>query len=353
VYAINICAPGYWDLYDSYGLIACQLARQLTGMGCYVNAYALGDTRFANQPADIKKMVSRPRRPSLGAVLMGYPTGYHRHGAVTAYGPRVALTMFESSKIPADWAPVLNRCDALVTTSHFGAELFRDCGVRTPSYVAPLGLSPIYQPRKTLNQAPLTFLAFLDRGSRKGGMLALNAFVRAFGDRRDVRLILKMRHQQYPLDLLNDNVTIIAQDMSEAALYQLYLSADVLIHPSTGEGFGLIPREFAATGGVALATNWSGTADDIDIWGVPLDYTLVPARWKTSNLKGQDLGEWAHVDTKYLAGVLRDVADRRDVYQMRAMRNAPHVGAMYDWRAFARAILGIWEGVLYGDRVAA
>lgn len=353
MYAINICAPGYFDICDSYGLIACQLARQLTSRGHAVNAYALGGTTFPNQPADIRRLVTMAHRPNMGALLLGYPTVYHRFGALTAIGPRVAVTMFESSKIPAGWTQVLNRCDAVLTPSQFGADLFRTSGVTVPVHVASIGLSRIYRPVRRDRDRPLTFLAFLDRGSRKGGMLAFNAFVRAFGDDQNVRLILKMRYHQVPLSLLNDNVTVIIRDMSETELYKLYLTADVLIHPSTGEGFGLIPREFAATGGVSLATNWSGTADDIEQWGIPLDYRLVPAQWKTRNLEGQDLGEWAQVDRDYLAGVLRDVAERREIYQAQAWRNAPGLHTLYDWRTFGDVVLNTWMGVADVHSIAA
>jgi len=345
---VNICAPGYWDTADSYGIIACQMARHLAGMGVHVNAYALGGVTFGNQDADIRAITERPLRPALGGILLGYPTGYYRHGALTAAGPRIAVTMFESSRIPGDWTPIMNRCDAVVTPSTFGRDIFRECGVTVPIHVIPLGIADVYQPAPRDPNRPLTFLAFLDRGPRKGGMAALNAFVAAFGDRDDVRLILKARNQRRMIEITNPNVTVIMRDLTEAELYMLYLSADVLIAPTTGEGFGLIPREFAATGGVALATNWSGTADDIDLWGVPLDYTLVPARWDSQSLAGHDLGVWAQVSRDSLIERLRDVADNRTEYTTRAAENAQRVAAFYTWRKFAAGVWDVWKDAANG-----
>ena len=350
---VNVCAPGYWDEADSYGILASQLARQLTRRGCCVNAYGLGSAEFGNQSAETRAVTTRPRVPTLGGIFLGYPANYHRHGAPFLAGPRVALTMFESSRIPSAWVPILNGMDAIITPSRFCAEAFAACGVTAPVHVVPLGLSPAYTYAPRDPNRLLTFLAFMDRGPRKGGYLALNAFVGAFGDRADVRLILKWRARGQAPRVGNGNVTVIARDMSEAELHQLYLDADVLISPTTGEGFGLLPREFAATGGISLATNWSGTAEAIDLWGVPLPYTLAPAQWHERDTRkvwaGEDLGEWAMVSRGALSAVLRRVADNRDFYAARARRNAPKVAQMYRWDRFGQQVFEVWEGVSHGD----
>ncbi len=350
---VNVCVPQRFDLYDSYGLIGCQLLRQLAAGGLYVNGYAIGGIDKGNQPDDVRAILLSPRRLVFGGIFLGYPTHYHQHGILAwVPGPRVALTMFESTRMPAGWAEALNAMNAVVTPSAFCRDVFRDGGVRTPIHVAPLGLSPIYKPRQRHSAGgPLTFLAFLDRGARKGGLLALNAFVRAFGESMDYRLILKGRAVKKggkpTVEILNPNVTLISQDMTEEDLYRLYLDCDVLIAPSMGEGFGMIPREFAATGGVSLATNWSGTAEEIDLWGVPLPYSLVRADWRGArNLEGQELGEWAAVDRDALVERLRDVAAHHADYAERAMRNAPKVAAQYTWDQFGKRVLGIWNEVL-------
>lgn len=346
---INLCAPGFWDTADSYGIIACQLARQLTGMGCHVNAYALGGTQFGNQTEDIQAITRAPLIPALGGIFMGYPPRYHLHGPMTAVGPRIALTMFESSQIPPAWADVLNRCDAVVTPSHFCREVFVSCGVTAPIHVVPLGIAPIYQPVKRDRNRPLTFLTFLDRGVRKGGLTAINAFVAAFGDRDDVRLLVKHRHHRVAPRLNNPNITMIVDDYSEAQMAELYRSADVLISATSGEGFGLIPREFAATGGISLATAWSGTADDINLWGVPLDYKLVKATWQeVKALAGRELGVWAEVDRDGLAATLRRVADNREWYKARAERNATVVARRYRWENLAATVLDLWKEIADG-----
>lgn len=349
---INICAPSHLDIADSYGLLACELARGLTRLGVYVNLFARGERQCSAQDGEVAGIVAQPIRAALGGVMLGYPGTYAKHNGLTQVGPRVAVTMFESSIMPGAWLEPLNQCAAVITPSHFCADVFKDCGVNVPIHVAPLGVQGRYKPAKRPPGRPLTFLAFLDRGKRKGGLVALQAFLDTFGDYESYRLILKGRNvpPARRFSLTNRNVEVIQRDMSEAELYELYLSADVLIFPTKGEGWGLPPREFAATGGIVLATDWSGTADDIDAWGYPLPYKLVPADWSgNSTLEGQDLGEWAEVDTEILTHWLRRIAANRRFYQRRALRNAAAVGELYSWRKFAETVLDVVEGVQSGN----
>lgn len=353
--AISVHALGHWDIADSYGLIACQLARHLSALGVHVNALGLGETVMDSQPEDIRAITSQPIRASLGGIFLGYPTLYDRHpNPLGKLGPRIGISMFESSKIPADWIEPLNGLDAVVVPSKFCKTVFAECGVTVPIHVVPLGIGEVYQYAERPTDRPLTFMAFLDRGARKGGIVALQAFQIAFGNDPRYRLILKMRKPRQGMNLLNPNIGVIQRDMTEQELYELYLSADVLINPHKGEGFGLIPREFAATGGLALTTDWSGTADDIDLWGLPLPYTLVKADWKGhSRFEGTDLGEWALVDPVEVANKLQTVASARAYYHGLGKVYSERARKLYSWRAFAERVLTIWNEVAVRSRVAA
>lgn len=352
---ISIYAPGNLDIYDSYGLIACELLRHLDASGVYVNAFSRGNRNHENQPEDIARLTRQPVRPSCGGLFLGYPTGYADHtNALGQIGNRIAITMFESSKIPGAWVEPLNEMDAVIVPSRFCFDVFADCGVsKDLLHIVPLGISEAYQPITRNTERPLTFLAFLDRGARKGGHAAVQAFVKAFGDRDDVQLILKSREPKVRIEITNPNIKVVQEDMTEAELAELYGRCDVLINPNKGEGFGLIPREFAATGGIALATDWSGTADDIDAWGYPLPYNLVPADWAGArNLEGQDLGVWAEPDIEGIADILLySIFPHRERLQREAMANAPYIHKLYNWQSFALSVFDIWNEVKrHGNR---
>lgn len=349
---LSIYAPGHIDPYDSYGLIACELLRHLDAAGVYVNAFSRGNRNHNTQPADIARLTDRPIHPSFGGLFLGYPTGYAEHGALSGVGRRVAVTMFESSKIPGAWIEPLNEMAAVIVPSLFCRDVFENCGVNPELlHVVPLGIGEAFQPVTRTTDRPLTFLAFMDRGARKGGHVALQAFIRAFGDRDDVRLVLKSRDIGQRVNVLNNNIEYIQQDMTDTELAALYGRCDVLINANKGEGFGLIPREFAATGGISLVTNWGGTADDIDQWGYPLPYTLEPADWRgNKTLEGQDLGVWAAHDYDEIADTLLHVADDYEWMKEEAAENAPYVRWLYSWQKFSLSVLQIFEGINYGNR---
>lgn len=356
--AISVYAPGHYDIYDSYGLIACQLARNLTRLGVHVNALGMGKTVMDTQPDDIRAVTSRPLRPTLGGIFLGYPTGYHKHSNPLAHiGPRICITMFESSKIPQGWQEALNAMDAVIVPSTFCRDVFAACGVTVPIHVVPLGISEVYRYQERTQGRPLTFLAFLDRGARKGGLVATRAFGRAFGEDMNYRLLLKARtrkNKDVTVDAVEPNIEIIDRDMTEQELYELYLSCDVLINPHKGEGFGIIPREFAATGGITLTTNWSGTADDLDQWGWSLPYSLERADWQGhKSLTGQDLGEWAAPAVDGVARTLLHVAQYIDSYRYLTRFHAENVAHLYSWQGFAEQVLQVWKGVAVGNRYTA
>lgn len=367
---MSVYTVGEWSPYDSYGKIAIQLARYLTSQGVRVNCIGLGATVLPSQSDDVQAITSQPILPTLGGLAMGWPTHFAKLNGLFHAGPRVALTMFESSRLPASWLDALAGYDAIITPSHFCADVFRQSGITAPIYVIPLGVTPsryVQRPQTFSEARPMTFLAFLDRGERKGGVTAMQAFLRAFGDDKKYKLILKAREPKIGFDLTNPNIEVILRDLSEEELIDLYCSADVLLNPHRGEGFGLLPREFAATGGVSLTTDWSGTADGLSFWGVPIPYTLERAGWKgNKGLEGQEVGEWAKVDADELADLLWQVADggsrltaqqeteqgSGSLHQVvnwprqlsRSRARAEFVRERYSWPRFGEQVYQVWKG---------
>jgi glycosyltransferase involved in cell wall biosynthesis len=336
--AINIFSPN-WATEDSYGRLAIELALGFEAKGYHVNRF--GDGAPDNQPI----------RPVYGGLFLGYPTLFakfyeEKYGVLAKMGPRVAVTMFESTKLLNGWATGLNRCNAVVVPSSFLKPVFRRNGVKAPIHVLPLGVSQEFLAPKlrTLSpDKPLTFLAIADRGARKAWDKALFSFVEAFGDDMRYKLILKSRGKQF--DLANPNVERIGRDMSNAELAELYRASDVMIFPSCGEGFGLPPREFAATGGIALATNWGGTADALQEWGISLPAKMGTA-WRDKREWYGKLGQWAEVDQDMLVLKLRLIANYFEVFAKQSFENAASfVAKEYQWSRFTDGVEAIWRDV--------
>lgn len=333
---INIWAPS-WDPAESYGRIALELAHHLGTQGVKVNP-------FGSQRPNLGTI-----SPTIGGILMAYPSNFHQFGTMAQAGPRVALTMFESTQLPPGWTTVLNGCEAVIVPSTFLLKVFRDYGVTVPIHVIPLGVSRAFKYVQRPVRKPFTFLAFADRGRRKGFHIAGWAFHKAFGDDLNYRLILKAREGalERVASISNPNMELIRGDYTDRQLAKLYSQVDCMVFPSCGEGFGLPPREFAATGGTVIATNWGGLADDLSSWGLPIRYSLAPA-WKgDEHLEG--LGNWAEPDVLDLAETMRHVANHPQYYQERGQDAARFVKAHYSWKTFAKRVLAVWQEVNSGS----
>lgn len=333
---VNIASPNF-DQADSYGRIAHELSVWLQARDVHVNEIGYGGKRRI--------------QGAIGGILLGYPTNIPTYGNLLGIGPRIIVTMFESTALPDGWADHLNQCDAVIVPSHWLVPVFQKAGVTTPIYVVPLGISDAFRQSRTRPAPdPLTFLAIADRGGRKGWHIAGFAFQKAFGDDTAYRLIYKCRRGALGFRFSNPNIDVIETDLSNDELADLYGQCHVMLFPSCGEGFGLPPREFAATDGLALATDWGGTADDLPRWGLPIPASLTPAWPGDASFEG--LGLWAKPDVDHLADSLLDIAAHYSSYQQQALGFGAFARQHYTWSTFAESVWAIWEGVRYGNQHA-
>lgn len=341
---VNVAYLG-WDPADSYGRKALELARGLEARGYHVNKFG-GDAPNG--------MV----RPCFGGIHMGYPTRYAEYPAMMQERPKLAITAWESTIIPEGWADVLNGFDAVSVGSQFTRNVFLENGIDVPIHVHPLGVSEAFTQgdiirRMKHDDKPITFLTIADRGSRKGGEEAIRAFITAFGQDTRYKLIVKCRDGHFlgKIRFDNPNIEILAKDLSDAEMAELYRRCDVMIFASKGEGFGLPPREFAATGGIALATNWGGLADDIHSWGFLINGYWLSRAWDEKPQWHGKMGVWAQVDIDALAKNLQNVVEHHEMYAHLAYHKAGWVRENYTWSRFAENVADVWEGILNGDAI--
>jgi glycosyltransferase involved in cell wall biosynthesis len=332
---ISIYTPT-WDVCDSYGIKAVALARGIELAGYRVNRMGLDE---------------QPIQPTPGGFLLGYPTLYGEWGPLANMGRRVAVTAWESTEIPPAWLVGLEKVDYVSVGSSFTRDVLIDCGVTTPVFVVPLGVSETYRyVERPVDREPFTFLAFGDRGARKGWDIAIHAFVKAFGDDPRYKLIIKCREGGLEnLRLGHDNIEIRRADLDERGMLALFAEADVMVFPTLGEGFGMPPREFAATGGMVLATGFSGVADEANVWGPAIEYQLVKAWPGHDSFEG--LGQWAQPDTEHLAVLMRWAANpvTRQWWSMQSKRISMYFKHKYSWLWFAQKHIEIWKGVHGGN----
>jgi len=218
-------------------------------------------------------------------------------------------TMFESENPPENWSDVMNHAKLIWTPSHWCAGLFKEWGVKRPIMVSPYGVNtddfPII-PRR--DDVPFTYAAIAhSMMGRKGAMDVLKAFValKMVGKIPGARLIVKTQK-----GLINDSwlfdeegksrkifgpdgqeITGVSYEygsLSQEDYSVLMGKAHILVYPQHGEGFGLIPIEFAATGGAAMVTDYSGCKEYTD----PRQMVVLPDSVSQEQL--MDKMEWAY-----------------------------------------------------------
>lgn len=192
---------------------------------------------------------------------------------------------------------------------------------------------------------------------RKNPFGAIEAFVRAFPGRDDVRLVVKAnnvetgaglpRHLQRLRDYAADpRVTVLSQQMSYAEILTLYASCDVLVSLHRAEGLGLSLLEAMSLGVPVVATAWSGNMDFCTPENsclVPYDMVAVKASTQPAYGKGM-AGEqsWAEPRLDDAAAWLCRLADDpslRASLGSAAAASAARIRADYDRGDVARALV--------------
>lgn len=290
--------------------------------------------------------------PDLGAVptIVAGTAGFMTLRVGRCWG----FSMYESTRLPNNWAPILvAHCERLIVPSLWCKEIFEkalqrnttgtlcDVPMMVEMHIVPLGVDPaefpyIDRPKRDT----YTFLALADRSNRKGFDLVHRAFYEVFGgpqETPDVRLIYKMI--ETPQSILwwqsqfqyRDDGGRAAPDRrvrtwreNVRSMADVYALADCFVFPSRGEGFGLPPREAAATGLPVIATDATGMAGDVENWGMPLSWTFGPASSPYD-------GEWAEPNFGELCAAMRWCYDHRDRAKAGAREASAYIHANQTW----------------------
>lgn len=319
--------------YDGYGYMTMKLGAVLRERG--------------NQVVSLAHLDRQPVTLEGPTVLAMSPEWLAERNLSYAPEQTVLLTMFEADRIPSHWPEIINGLAGCIVPNVWNLKVFKDCGVTIPIFVAGLGIDageyPLLRRRRWWNddqineRRPYTFFWSGTPDRRKGWDLTYKAFRTAFGDSDDVRLIMHFRQMPPGLRGCKDaNVEIVSGKLLHSQWLLSLRRADCFLFPTRGEGWGLPPREAAATGLPVICTRWSGT-DDVDRWGLPLRLTrLVQADygfWDTA-----ELGRWAEPDAEHLVQLLRWCYAHRAESAARGKSAAIWLHQRQTWEQMADAV---------------
>lgn len=252
---------------------------------------------------------------------------------------KIGYTPWESTGLPENWVEDMSQCDEIWTPSPLIKTWFEEAGVKPTIKVYEHGVDKIWSPkRRRRTDGPLKFFHQGEPAPRKGGDLALRAFRAAFGNSKDVHLTFKSngystlrvkdRHGSI-VGLPNevyDNVSLVVQNVTTESLVSLVQTHDVMVYPSYGEGFGLIPIQAMATGMPTICT---------EAWA-PYAHLLLPELKLSSLLSDSPWprmhpGEVFHPNFDHLVEIYRYTYENFTQLSAKAYRASYSVGQEYDW----------------------
>lgn len=336
---------------SGYAVSAREMLLQLDALDVDVRlAYLYGTDWMDTQRDDHRLAAMRQRPKDLHLPQVVYASGDLFCKNSGRY--RIGYTMLEVDGIPEDWILQANALDEVWVPSSFNKQTFLDSGLKVPIHVLPLGVNPDFYNTKIRPYRPtgrFTFLAVFEWGERKGAELLLRAYHRAFSQKDDVLLLAKVINTdggvnvQKEIKALNlpENGAPVAilynQDLPTHQMGSLYRSADCLVAPSRGEGWGMPHIEAMACGLPVIATDWSAQTDFMnESIAYPLRVAkLIPAIAKCPYYEGF---RWAEPDEDHLVHLMRHVYENREEAADKGRRASVEVLSKWTWRHAAEKI---------------
>jgi glycosyltransferase involved in cell wall biosynthesis len=269
---------------------------------------------------------------------------------------RIGYTPWESTALPDGWLKAFNSLDELWTTSALCKRWYLEAGVSVPIYVFHHGVDEMWTPRQRNSFNRVKFLHIGEPSPRKGGQLALEAFIAAFGKNDYVSLTIKAQktnttrvyqsgHRGGSRSILGlphqiyGNVRMITDDLPAEEMVSLLHSHDVLVYPSWGEGFGLIPLQALATGMPVICTEaWAPYASHLG--GLGLNSRLADSKWPHIHP-----GKMFEPDFDHLVELYRQSYEHNGELSKRFYENAPAVWKEYDWEMLTKTAFGRLENL--------
>jgi glycosyltransferase involved in cell wall biosynthesis len=253
---VRVAAP--FLVYDGYGSMAEYLVLGMLRSGAEVDVTPLRLDATATTD-ELQKAIraSGPvtDQPTVGMVWWG--DDLRRFKASEFF----VNTMWESSKLPADWPQRLAGVRAIVVPSRYVADVFRECGVTPPIEVVPMGVDgAVYHQMSRPPSEGVTTLMVGVFAPRKNIHLGVEAWSRAFDGDENARLLIKSRYENTGYVSSDPRITVVGTSEPTRGIAGWYEKADVFMALGN-EGFGLPLVEAMATGLPVIALDSEGQAD--------------------------------------------------------------------------------------------
>ncbi|WP_240417719.1 glycosyltransferase [Paenibacillus periandrae] len=234
----------------------------------------------------LKALATKPiaRKKTKILIYHGLPHTLNTKQARKQYRYIVLNTVWETTRIPRNWHPNINRFDAVFVPSTQNKTAMRTSGVKVPVFIVPHGVNTqTFKPgnRKlplSVKKGTFVFVSVFTFQHRKNPETLLRAYWEEFSPKDRVALVIKTngvgsqasgRSIQRRIQAFKKKckcgrtapVHLITSHTSPQKLKALYASGHAFVLPTRGEGVGLPFLEALSSGVPVIATRWGGQMD--------------------------------------------------------------------------------------------
>ncbi|MGA8261833.1 MAG: glycosyltransferase [Arenicellales bacterium] len=333
---------------DSYSNVFASLARTL---GDEVPDVALCNF-LGQEPEDpaLAPLYGLDTGASVG-IFLGFPTDVPDF--LFSHRIRIGMFVCETDQILPEWVRVCNRFQLIVVPSWHCRTAFLRSGVTRPVMVVPHGVHPQHRPLDGRRPAGKFVFYNTFRGrlvhDRKGYSELIRCFQAAFQGRDDVVLRLRVGDPRW-LPVCPgwpDYGGLVEFDppgalpLADAAA--VYSEVHCTVHPSKGEGFGLVPLESIACGTPVIAPAIGGMADYLN---EDNSIELRPGRIIRAPRFAYICGRYHAVDEEDLVEKLRYAVDHWEDERGKLESAGAEVRRRYAWPGVLRPLVELVQGAL-------
>lgn len=252
---------------------------------------------------------------------------------------KIGMFVCETDRIPEHWVASCNRLDLVVVPSLFCRRAFVDSGVEVPVMVVRHGVEPEFRPSGAPpEQEPFFFYNTFTESSllaRKGIDELVAAFLDVFGSGGEKAvLVLRTELSAQLVDLRgrHDFGTAVRlhpmRPLSTSEYAALFSRMNCTVHPSRGEGFGLVPLQSLACETPVIAPAVTGMTEYLT---PDRAICLPPGPPTPAHHPRMSAGNYFDIDLAALRDALWTAYTDRDRLQERARRVGPEIRRMFAW----------------------
>ena len=287
-------------------------------------------------------------------------------------------TVWETSKLPDNWIPIINKFDAVCVPSRHNREAMINSGVKIPVFLVPHGIDikkfkPGNQklPLKQTN-GKFVFVSVFEFQHRKNPESLLKAYWEEFTRKDNTALVIKTYWGRHKSRMIIDKVLkyknklgfgddtaplyIISKILGDKDLKGIYTLGQVFVLPTRGEGVGLPFMEALSSGIPVIATRWGGQMDFLNERNSFLvDYTLKNPGSSASNeypispfwreLFAEEGQLWAEADIHNLKEKMRNAYENPELCKQKGQQGREDM-FLLSWERAGNALQKAIEEVI-------